>query len=137
MRATLILGNPDAKANSWLQTHAVGGEVRIIDGNQFSEPREVFLSEVFQWAVKEKPFVLTCTEGWTGTQEMMVELFSHLTGRSPEAIQYYLFDMGVEVKSHSFTRGLLSIKDLMSNLDMSLMPEQQRLRFQVLGELIR
>lgn len=137
MRAVLILGNPDAQIRAQAETVAAGGEIRVLAGDRFVHAREVFISEIFHWALKEKPFVITCREGWSGSQDLMVELFSHLTGRSPEAVQYYLFDMGVEVRSRSFTRGLLSIRDLMDNVDMSQLPEQQRLRYQVLGELIR
>ena len=137
MRPILVLGQPTETYLEELRANAAGGEVRIVDGSEFAVARDVFFSEVFQWAFKVKPMVVTCREGWQGEESVMVEMFSHLTGRSAESVQYYLFDMGVEVKSHSFTQGLVSIKDLMSAVDMAGLPETHRLRFQILGELIR
>lgn len=137
MRPILVLGQPDEVYLSELTANAAMGEVKIVTGDDFEQARDVFFSEIFQWAFKVKPMVVTCRHGWSSDEAKMVEMFAHFTGRSAESIQYYLFDMGVEVKSHSFTQGLVSIKDLMAAIDMAELPETHRLRYQILGELIR
>lgn len=137
MRPILVLGQPDENYLSELKGNAANGEIRIVTGQEFVQARDVFFSEIFQWAFRVKPMVVTCRHGWDSDEAKMVEMFSHFTGRSAEAVQYYLFDMGVEVKSHSFTQGLVSIKDLMAAIDVAELPESHRLRYQILGELIR
>ena len=137
MKSVLILGEASSDFVQGVQETHSPNEIRVLSGEQFQNSREVFLSDLFQWVLKEKPLVVTYSSGWKGSSGLLSEIFAHLTGRSPESVQYFLFDMGVEIKSLSFTQGLLSIKDVMKSIDQSLLSEGQRLRFQVLGELIR
>lgn len=137
MKSILVLGEaPEEFLQGLRRTHDAR-DIRSFDGGGLRESRDVFFLDLFQWVLKEKPLVVTYSSGWKNETSLMSEVFAHLTGRTAESVQYFLFDMGVEVKSLSLTQGLLSIKDLMRSIDQSLLSETQRLRFQVLGELIR
>lgn len=133
----LILGQPSEEFLLGLQKTHGPASIKILGGADFQNSRDVFLADIFQWVLNAKPLVVTYSSGWDGTTELLAEIFAHLTGRSAESVQYFLFDMGVEVKSLSLAKGLLSIKDVMTAIDQTQLSEQQRLRFQVLGELIR
>ncbi len=137
MKNILVLGQPTEDFLQSLRASHCGANIRTLTGAEFSTSRDVFLSEIFQWVLDVKPLVVTYSSGWQGSTELLSDVFAHLTGRSPESVQYFLFDMGVEVKSISFTKGFLSIKDVMTSIDQTQLSEPQRLRFQILGELIR
>lgn len=137
MRAVLILGQPSADFIHEINLKYNNPELKIIQGSDFQSARDFLLSDIFNWTLSNKPLVITNSSGWNADIQVLTEIFAHATGRSPEAIQYYLFDMGVEVKSQALRNELLSIKDIMKNIDQTKLTEKQRLKFQVLGELIR
>lgn len=137
MKNILVLGQPTAEFLHSLRSSHGDANIQVVSGAEFQTSRDVFLSEIFKWVLDVKPLVVTYSSGWQGGTELLAEVFAHLTGRSPEAVQYFLFDMGVEVKSITFTKGFLSIKDVMTSIDQTQLSEPQRLRFQILGELIR
>lgn len=137
MKSAIVLGNPSPKFIEELQAQSGVNEVRTLAAGDFVNDRDFFLSDIFQWALAERPLVVTCRESWSGDEQKMMAAMAHLTGRSPESIQYFVFEMGVEVKSQSFTKGLLSFKDFAKAIDFQQLSEQQKLRFQILGELIR
>ncbi len=137
MSAILILGEPSETFLSQALQKNGSTQYKVIRGDECQNPRDIMLSDIFQWVIREKPLVITFSAGWKGSFDQLGQIFAHVTGRSAESIQYFLFDMGVEVKSLSLTRGLLSIKDLMKSFDFDELNDAQRLRFQILGELIR
>lgn len=136
MNKILILGaGHEESLREICRVHGAG-EIRVLGGDEFVTAREVFLHEIFPWVLEHRPLVVTDSATWKGSPELLGQVFAHLTGRSAEAVQYFLFEMGVEIKSVSLTQGLLSLKDLLKVLGQVELSEGQRLRLQVLGELI-
>lgn len=108
-------------------------DVMIIQNAQ-----DLFKSDLFKEAVQERAYVLSFRECWGQQKQLFTELFSHLTGRSQESLQYHFSEFGINMKALYLPKDrLLNINDITPIVEASMMPDRQKQIFRIMDELVK
>jgi hypothetical protein len=91
----------------------------------------------FQFALARKPSLYTHKASWGALSSVYLRVFADLTGRSSESLRYYLNEMGVDVHVIPHLDKWWSIKDIIKNQEQLGFNQQNKLKAQLLGELVR
>lgn len=99
---------------------------------------DIFKTDLYQEIIHDRPYVLSFKECWGAQASFFAELFAHMAGRSVESVKYHFEEFGINMKALYFnSKQLLSIKDVLPVVEASVMPENKKQIFRVLGELVK
>lgn len=99
---------------------------------------DLFKTDLYQEIIHNRPYVLSFKECWGAQSSFFAELFAHMTGRSVESVKYHFEEFSINMKALYFnSKQLLSIKDVLPVVEASVMPENKKQIFRVLGELVK
>lgn len=102
------------------------------------EGQDIFKTELFQEVIAQRSYVLSFRECWGQQVNFFSELFAHLTGRTLDSVKYHFEEFGINIKAlYIQQNNLLSIKDVLPVVEASVMPENKKQIFRVLGELVK
>lgn len=100
--------------------------------------QDIFKTDVFQEVISGQPYVLSFRECWGQQGNLFSELFAHLTGRSADSVRYHFDEFGINMKALYFhPKQMLSVKDVIPVVEASVMAENQKQIFRLLGELVK
>lgn len=98
----------------------------------------LFKCDVFKEVLKNRSYVLSFSECWGQHSSFFSQIFSHLTGRSLEALEYHFAELGMNIKALPVKQDqFLSIKDILPAIEGSTAPEKKKQVFRALGQLVK
>ncbi len=113
----------------------LAGRVEIVI---VKDAQDIFKADFYQDILNKRSFVLSFRECWGQHVDFFSEMFAHLTGRSAESVKYHFEEFGINIKALYFqSKNLLNIKDVLPVVEASVMPENKKQLFRVLGELVK
>lgn len=102
------------------------------------EGDDIFKTEIFQEVLNQRSYVLSFRECWGRQASFFAELFAHFTGRSVESVRYHFEEFGINIKALYMQHNqLVSMKNILPSVESSMMPENKKQLFRVLGELVK
>lgn len=100
--------------------------------------QDLMKSDLYAEVVRDRAYVISFRECWGSQMNLFSEFFAHLTGRTAESVRFHFAEMGINLKALYFQNdNLLSIKDVLPAVEASLMAENKKQIFRVLGELVK
>ncbi|WII70744.1 hypothetical protein QJS83_09755 [Bdellovibrio sp. 22V] len=102
------------------------------------DAQDIFKADFFQEILNQRSYVLSFRECWGQQVSFFSEVYGHLTGRSVDSVKYHFEEFGINIKALYFQQNkLLSIKDVIPVVEASVMPEDKKQVFRILGELVK
>ncbi|KYG69444.1 hypothetical protein AZI87_09695 [Bdellovibrio bacteriovorus] len=100
--------------------------------------QDIYKGEFFQEILNNRSYVLSFKECWGQNVQFFSEVFAGLTGRSVESVKYHFEEFSINMKALYLEQNkLLSIKDVIPVVEASVMPENKKQIFRILGELVK
>lgn len=100
--------------------------------------QELMKSDLYKDVVHDRAYVLSFRECWGKQVQKFSQFFAHLTGRSADGVRYHFEEFGMNMKAlYLEQNSLLSIKDVLPVVEASVMSEDKKQLFRVLGELVK
>ncbi len=102
------------------------------------EDQDIFKADFYQEVLNQRSYVLSFRECWGQQSSFFAQVFAHLTGRTLESVKYHFEEFGINIKAlYLQPNKLLSIKDLIPVVEASVMSEEKKQIFRILGELVK
>ncbi len=107
-----------------------------------SNVKDLMSSQLYHEIIEDRAFVISFRESWGQQIPLFSEFFAHLTGRTVESVKYHLAEIGINIKAlfvppQIGSRQLWSIKDVLPVVEASVISEDKKQMFRVLGELVK
>lgn len=100
--------------------------------------QDIYKGEFFQEILDNRSYVLSFKECWGQNVQFFSEVFAGLTGRSVESVKYHFEEFSINMKALYLEQNkLLSIKDVIPVVEASVVPENKKQIFRILGELVK
>ncbi|KHD89747.1 MAG: hypothetical protein OM95_01350 [Bdellovibrio sp. ArHS] len=100
--------------------------------------QDIYKADFFQEILSSRSYVLSFNECWGQNTQFFSEVFAALTGRSVESVKYHFEEFNINIKALYLEQNkLLSLKDLVPVVEASVMPENKKQIFRLLGELVK
>jgi hypothetical protein len=107
-----------------------------------SNVKDLMSSQMYCGITEDRAFVISFRECWGQQIPLFSEFFAHLTGRTVESVKYHLAEIGINMKAlfvpqRAESHKLWSIKDVLPVVEASILPEDKKQIFRILGELVK